>query len=587
MAHKDRTKEIWLIPKRNSLHQTICLIDGILERNYNGVSWNAQNQNNLGVNLKRWGATNTGKNIAAQSIRTLVASMPQYLGFLYINTNTTPHTICLTDAGIKLHEMHKFDLKKIENLNKGNSDLIKHSEAILLQMEKLQITNPIILKDCENIMVFPFRLTLKILLQLQYLDREEIAYFLFKTKNESEFKLTVQEILNFRKLSQSERIRTIQLFKDTHVGNITLVQASSASYYENLCYATGIIDRFKIKPINSPNQVAAIKLKEGCIDHVRKCLNDTYCDIEPYDFGNNRDLWIEYIGDPNKLYPPVDIAIINNTNNAFLLKLIKDDKIIFIDLYEANTMNHYPMYIGDRYVIEVVETSKGEVISSDTFTPKSNDSFYEINITENYVPAKETAKDIADDILNHSSSKTFYGKTLNYLEVLKKVIDIDKSQDSQLRGAYYEYYFYRLLCLLKEEGIVDDVVWNGAIGKYGLPIPAPGGKTGTADITFTINNTYFVLEVTTIKNKSTQESTEIYSVPDHIRLASKSNMKTIGIFCAPVIHSRVTSVMQSVISKHNTGIVCIIDKVLIDILLSKDKHNILSTLNELSLLTFK
>ena len=42
-------------------------------------------------------------------------------------------------------------------------------------MEKLQITNPIINKDCENIYVFPFRFMLKILLRLKYLDKEEIA----------------------------------------------------------------------------------------------------------------------------------------------------------------------------------------------------------------------------------------------------------------------------------------------------------------------------------------------------------------------------------------------------------------------------
>ena len=63
MAQKNRSKEIWLIPKRVNLHQTICLIDGIIERKYDGTSWNPQKQNNLGVNLKKWGATKYGKNI--------------------------------------------------------------------------------------------------------------------------------------------------------------------------------------------------------------------------------------------------------------------------------------------------------------------------------------------------------------------------------------------------------------------------------------------------------------------------------------------------------------------------------------------
>ena len=54
MAQKNRSKEIWLVPKRVSLHQTICLIDGIIERKYDGTVWNPQKQNNLGVNLKKW-----------------------------------------------------------------------------------------------------------------------------------------------------------------------------------------------------------------------------------------------------------------------------------------------------------------------------------------------------------------------------------------------------------------------------------------------------------------------------------------------------------------------------------------------------
>ena len=68
MAQKNRTREIWLIPKRVNLHQTICLIDGIIERKYDGTSWNPQKQNNLGVNLKKWGATKDGKNISQKLI---------------------------------------------------------------------------------------------------------------------------------------------------------------------------------------------------------------------------------------------------------------------------------------------------------------------------------------------------------------------------------------------------------------------------------------------------------------------------------------------------------------------------------------
>ena len=84
MAQKNRTKELWLIPKRVNLHQTICLIDGILERKYDGTSWNPQKQNNLGVNLKKWGSDENRKKYFAASdadvggIHSAISGFPVY-----------------------------------------------------------------------------------------------------------------------------------------------------------------------------------------------------------------------------------------------------------------------------------------------------------------------------------------------------------------------------------------------------------------------------------------------------------------------------------------------------------------------------
>ena len=43
-------------------------------------------------------------------------------------------------------------------------------------------------------------------------------------------------------------------------------------------------------------------------------------------------------------------------------------------------------------------------------------------------------------------------------------------------------------------------------GKYGLPTQAPGGKTGTPDIVFAVDDLHIVIELTTIKAKSLQFS---------------------------------------------------------------------------------
>ena len=68
-------------------------------------------------------------------------------------------------------------------------------------MSKLIITNPSIRKDCENILVFPFRMTLKVLLEIEYLDIEEIGYILFHAKAEDQLDMIMQRISNFRNLT--------------------------------------------------------------------------------------------------------------------------------------------------------------------------------------------------------------------------------------------------------------------------------------------------------------------------------------------------------------------------------------------------
>lgn len=562
MAQKNRSKEIWLIPKRVNLHQTICLIDGIIERKYDGTSWNPQKQNNLGVNLKKWGATKDGKNISPQAIRTLVASIPQYLGFLYVNTESTPNTICLTEAGMALWYKHKDELVKVPNLVDGKDLLITESETVLKQMEKLQITNPIISKDCENIYVFPFRFMLKVLLKVGYLDQEEIAYFLFKVRNEDEVDVIVQEIENFRKLSTENRESLINVFKSTHIGNITLVKASSAGYFISLCQITGIMDKLKVTPNNRDGAIAALKINDTYMRYVEEMLNSKYKNAEIYDFEDNLQLWIDYIGDPSRDYPPIDVSIINKANSSFLIQVYKDGACNYDDLIDENGVLQFPMFVNEQYDVKIIDVSTG-------------DEFEIEGRLNNAVVANETVEDVAKEIMEHCAATNFAGKTLNYLNTLSKVTGIDKTGDKSLRGAYFEYYVYKMLSILKAEKVVDEVIWNGKIGKYGLPTQAPGGKTGTPDMVFTIDDLHIVVELTTIKAKSLQFSAEGSSVPDHIRLYKQESGKdVVGVFCAPTIHERNTAVMKSTIAPYGIELHCITDKELIELLLTKDREKI-------------
>lgn len=576
MAQKNRSKEIWLIPKRVNLHQTICLIDGIIERKYDGTSWNPQKQNNLGVNLKKWGATKDGKIISPQAIRTLVASIPQYLGFLYVNTESTPNTICLTEAGMALWYKHKDELVKVPNLVDGKDLLITESETVLKQMEKLQITNPIISKDCENIYVFPFRFMLKVLLKVGYLDQEEIAYFLFKVRNEDEVDVIVQEIENFRKLSTENRESLINVFKSTHIGNITLVKASSAGYFISLCQITGIMDKLKVTPNNRDGAIAALKINDTYMRYVEEMLNSKYKNAEIYDFEDNLQLWIDYIGDPSRDYPPIDVSIINKANSSFLIQVYKDGACNYDDLIDENGVLQFPMFVNEQYDVKIIDVSTGDELETLAICPTFEQREFEIEgRLNNAVVANETVEDVAKEIMEHCAATNFAGKTLNYLNTLSKVTGIDKTGDKSLRGAYFEYYVYKMLSILKAEKVVDEVIWNGKIGKYGLPTQAPGGKTGTPDMVFTIDDLHIVVELTTIKAKSLQFSAEGSSVPDHIRLYKQESGKdVVGVFCAPTIHERNTAVMKSTIAPYGIELHCITDKELIELLLTKDREKI-------------
>lgn len=583
MAQGNRSKEVWLIPKRGSLHQTICLIDGIKERNYSGTTWNPQKQNNLGVNLKKWGATKDGKNVSAQSIRTLTAAIPQYLGFLYINVNTTPNTIKLTKAGEELWQKHKDELEKIENLVKGKEKIIKQSDILLRQMEKLQITNPIILKDCENILIFPFRMTLKLLLELEYLDKEEIAYILFRMKDETEFSLAIKEIKNLRKMNMLDRKEIIDAFKSTHLGNITLVKAASAGYYQTLCTSTGIIEKVKIKYPNNGNddkKIIGIKIKDKCKEYVKKVLNEKYKDINVYDFKNNLELWIDYIGNPARVSPPKDIQIINDSNIDILVCITKEGDFLEGDLINKKDYIVHPMFINEEYEIKCIDTQNGNIINTQHIIPNLKEDKYIINIDDDKKIETLTIEDLAKEILEHSKAKYFSDRMMSYLSILNKIDGKDRSRYPNLRGAYYEYLFYELLSILKDDGIIDEVVWNGKIGEYGLPISAPGGKYGLYDIVFTIDRTDFVLELTTIKAKSTQFSAEGSSVPDHIRIHDKeANNSVIGVFCAPQMHERNIRIMQSSLDEYNIKLKGMTDDELLKIFMTKDREKIYSKLS--------
>jgi len=588
MAQNNRDKEYWLIPKRANLHQSIILTKGILDLNYDLKTWNPSKQDRIGSYLGKNGATDSGRNITPQAIRTLLASIPQYFGFLYINNNTTPNTIVVTDAGKKLVDYHLKDIKSMKNLKEGasNNDLINKSLFFLKQFEKLQITNPILLKDCENIFVFPLYVTYVLLLKFKYLDIEEIGYILFKIKDHSELNLAILELENFRKMNLMDRIKLIDTFKKTSLGNISLVQAPTSTYYIKMLMQTGMFTSKKIE-ISNPNNIEKIKikailLKDEYLSDINKFVQSF--DINNiFDFGNNLDLWIDYIGDTSIRKVPKEIKIFNNTDSQYILIIEYKNKIIFSDLITEKESIHVAMFKEKEYFFEYIDLTSGQVFKSENL--KVTEDIYNNCYMENIdCPAKnsyttETVKSIGNQIISHTESKNFDEKYTNYLLIIERINGKNYIQNKNLRGGRLEFLFYTLLVILKNNSIIDDVYWNGKISQYGLPTPAPGGKMGIPDIVFIINDVHYLLELTTIKAKSMQWSAEGSSVPDHINhYKNTKNVPTKGLFVAPIHHERVKNGILSQIDE-DTSIDFFTDKELLNLFLSNDRNNIIKKLS--------
>jgi len=561
MAKITRTREIWHIPKRGSVHQTIFMVYLLSWGKFLGKTWTQGKQEMLGTEMGKAGLTESGKAITHQSIRTLFANLPKYLGFVYLDESCTPPIVMVTDIGFELIKQHQVaQIPKHRNLNayKSSGDLIEISDVFKEQMAKLIITNPFIRKDCKNILVFPFRMTLKLLLKLGYLDREEIGYILFHVKHEDELDLTIEKIKNFRSLLPEKRTAEIEAYSKTEEGNLTLVKAPTAGYYMYLCYSTGLCKRTSVIVNKTKDfKIPAIKLKnKNEVNVLLKKFNN----VKIYDFKDDLFLWKEYFSNPKRLYPPFDITIKANIKEEILLTIFKDNIFISGDtLSEERQTFIVPVFRGEKYKIIAYNLESGLEIYNKTRQFTQNNNKIVINLKkQKYI--NNVTKDKIVEKIKEMFSANFNGFDREYyskLKTLEKVI-VKNYLDNRRKGGRLEYLFFELLNLLKQEGIVDEVNWFGNIAKYGICEPAPGGKEGNPDIVFTIEDYSFVLEVTTYRGTRSQwNSAEAASVPDHIAKFKRANpgTKTVGIFSAPSIHRQLEQNLILNAKKENVGMI--------------------------------
>lgn len=248
--------------------------------------------------LGKRGLTKSGHPLAVSARRTLEALL-KYLGFIFIDTDTTPPLLVVTDVGRELASTHS-TFPKFRTLRETARQkvLIQTSPVVKLQLVKLQLTNPIVLEDCVNVQVFPFRNTLRLLREVGHLTFEEIGYILFSMKREDEYSVIKQRILSFRSLSPDMRNAELAAYKQTEEGVLTLLKAPTAGYYAALCVGTGLCE-YKRR---------VLTIRKQKIADVDKIIA-TFKGVEPFNFADNRKLWIEYYGVPRRLKPPRLVSI--------------------------------------------------------------------------------------------------------------------------------------------------------------------------------------------------------------------------------------------------------------------------------------
>src|SRR3989338_2251355 len=160
---RDRSLEIWHIPKRGSIHQIIGALNIIKHFEIDGKKWPGTIRKFFDQKFAMWGFTSRGRSLSKNASETLEALI-KYLGLLIIDSD---RRIRITPAGHALIQEYtitepqkKKKLLKVTENEIGNiySNILKH------QMMKLVLTNPSILHYCQNISISPFRETLLFLL---------------------------------------------------------------------------------------------------------------------------------------------------------------------------------------------------------------------------------------------------------------------------------------------------------------------------------------------------------------------------------------------------------------------------------------
>lgn len=257
---------------------------------------------------------------------------------------------------------------------------------------------------------------------------------------------------------------------------------------------------------------------------------------------------------------------------------IKQNKLLWFErwLEGEETELLAPLFESEPYEIEIY-SKNGELIKKESFI--ANKSGITIIIPKGKIKTTFFDKKDIEAFIQQLIKNKFDEELQTQLNLIKSMYPHFKINEGQIRGGRLEQLVWLYLKKLKSEKIIDDVIWSGRIGEYGLPYHA----SGKPDILILVDNLLIILELTVIPDTRQQWSAEGASVPDHIRIVSKDNpeKKILGIFSAPSIHAQLERNLKSHSKDEGIPIVCFTTDELFKVFASESKERIIKTLGSI------
>jgi len=381
--------------------------------------------------------------------------------------------------------------------------------------------------------LFPFRVLIRLAEEIGPVHEDELALFVWKTKTDelSEIGKTKQDILGFRKLSDPEKRKKVQsdfLFITNH---------EYEAHLRPYILATDLCLFDSKQRLLSINKAVYSEIKE-ILEENPEVKTDWKDETE----------WFEYFGDTKYYQPPVSVqfTFLSKKGPAARVyaKVFQNGRETWGITEDDGTLS-FSLYEKQKFTLETILPKNGEVLQTKSLLISPKVRKVEIKLARGPISRVESI-DVTIEKINQLLKKHLDDEISDRLKMKARVEkhEIDKKQLRSLRGGRFEELVYRLLVYFKGR-VFTEVIWNGKIGEWGLPVPAQklSEETGKKlpDILVFQDNDLYAVETTLLRGRAQWEKPEAVSVPEHVEnMINEFKGKNVqGLFIAGELDSSV------------------------------------------------